>query len=223
MKTLVIDLETICSQRPGALEEIRANIKAPGNMSKPETIAAWMRDNADTAAEEAWKKTALDGSQGEIICIGFAVDDAEPKTASRRLGESEANMLHTFYQLVLNEEVNHISTVVGHNVKDFDLRFLYQRSVINGVRPTFPLRTEARYGGDFVFDTMLSWAGWGNRISLKRLCAALGIPAKEGDIDGSKIWDYVQAGRYDEICEYCMSDVSATREVYKRLTFQGVS
>jgi hypothetical protein len=36
------------------------------------------------------------------------------------------------------------------------------------------------------------------------------------------VWDYVQAGRYYEVCEYCESDVAATREVWKRMTFQGV-
>jgi predicted PolB exonuclease-like 3'-5' exonuclease len=222
MSIINLDIETIPSQRPGALEEIRAGIQAPGNMSKPETIAAWLRDNADTAAEEKWRKTALDGSQGEIVCIGWAINDEPTRSVFRRLGGDEAEMLRIFYREVKDSGVNHISTIVGHNVKDFDLRFLFQRSVINNVQPSFPLRTESRYGGDFVFDTMLTWAGWGNRISLKNLCKAIGIDAKTGDIDGANLWDAVLAGRYDEICTYCESDVAATREVYKRLTFQGV-
>lgn len=222
MHTLFIDIETIPTQRPGALDEFKATVKAPGNMSKPETIAAWMRDNAEQAATDAWRKTALDGSQGEILCIGWAIDDGEPNTVIRELGESEANILHTFYQLMINEGLDNMIQIVGHNVKDFDLRFLYQRSVIHGARPSFPLRQGQRYGGDFVFDTMAEWAGWGNRISLKNLCRALNIPVKQGDIDGANLWDAVLAGRYNEIADYCMSDVEATRAAWRKMTFQGV-
>lgn len=70
MHTLFIDIETIPSQKQGALEECRANIKAPGNMSKPETISAWMRENAESSAEDAWRKTALDGSRGGLSASG---------------------------------------------------------------------------------------------------------------------------------------------------------
>lgn len=116
--------------------------------------------------------------------------------------------------------INNLSTIVGHNIKEFDLRFLFQRAIINGVKPTFPLRTGSRYGGEFVFDTMTEWAGWGNRISLANLCKALDIPVKTGDITGATVWDAVKAGRIHDVAEYCMADVVATREVYKRLTFK---
>jgi predicted PolB exonuclease-like 3'-5' exonuclease len=218
MNTLFLDLETIPTQRPGAIEEFRANVKPPGNMSKPETIAAWMQNNADAAAEDAFRKTSFDGAQGEILCIGFAVNDDTPCHIGRAITGCESTLLHDFYSAMSGYRVDRI---VGHNVKDFDLRFLFQRSVINGAKPSFPLRTESRYCGDYVFDTMLSWAGWGNRISLKNLCAALGISVKGGDIDGSKVWDAAQDGRYEEIFSYCESDVTATREVYNRMTFGG--
>jgi hypothetical protein len=218
MKTLFLDIETIPCQAPGALEEAKANVKPPGSMSKPETIAKWMVDNADSAAEEQWRKTSFDGGRGEILCIGYAVDDGPVSIISRTIDESERDLLVLFYLTMESAGIDILTTIVGHYVKDFDLRFIFHRSVINCVRPSFPLRNEKRYG-DYVFDTMLAWAGWGNRISLKNLCAVLGIPAKEGEIDGSKVWDFAKAGRYDEINEYCKSDVEAVREVYKRLTF----
>ena len=222
MHTLVLDIESIPTQRAGALAEFKANVKAPGNMSKPETIAAWMRDNAEQSATDAWRKTALDGSQGEILCIGFAIDGNKPGHVIRRVDQSERDLLSAFYTQMELLELNNMTQIVGHNVKDFDLRFLYQRSVIHGVRPSFPLRQGQRYGGDFVFDTMTEWAGWGNRISLKNLCRALDIPVKQGDIDGANLWDAVLAGRYAEIADYCMSDVEATRAAWRKMTFQGV-
>lgn len=221
MNTLFIDLETIPSQKEGALEEIRETIAPPGNIKKQESIDKWMVENAETAAEEKWRKTALDGSRGEIICISFAVNDEPALSYHRNLDGSEGDLLRQVYNAWMALGIDHLSTIVGHNIRDFDLRFLFQRSVICGVEPCIPLRTESRYS-DFVYDTMLSWAGWGNRISLKNLCAALNIPVKEGDIDGATVWDAVLAGRYEEVGDYCRMDVEATRQVYKRMTFQGV-
>ena len=58
---------------------------------------------------------------------------------------------------------------------------------------------------------------------MDRLCRALGLPQKGDeigeDIDGSKVWDFVQAGRLDDVATYCCGDVERVREVYNRLTF----
>jgi predicted PolB exonuclease-like 3'-5' exonuclease len=75
-----------------------------------------------------------------------------------------------------------------------------------------------------VFDTMTAWAGWGGRVSLARLCAALGLPAKgseigEDEMDGSRVWDFVQAGRLDDVAEYCRGDVERVRLLHHRLNF----
>jgi predicted PolB exonuclease-like 3'-5' exonuclease len=66
---------------------------------------------------------------------------------------------------------------------------------------------------------MTAWAGARNRVSLDKLCKAFGIETPKGGIDGSKVWDYVKAGKIDEVAAYCARDVEATRKVYKRLTF----
>jgi predicted PolB exonuclease-like 3'-5' exonuclease len=75
---------------------------------------------------------------------------------------------------------------------------------------------------------MTAWAGWGGRISLDALCKALDIPTKgtelDGeDIDGSKVWDFVQAGRVSDVATYCMADVERVRTVYKRMNFVGMT
>ena len=58
----------------------------------------------------------------------------------------------------------------------------------------------------------------GNRISLDKLCKALGLPGK-GEIDGSKVWDYVRDGRIAEVADYCADDVRKVWAVYQRMTF----
>lgn len=224
MKTY-LDIETIPSQKPGMLEEIRATIEPPGSMSKPETIAKWLAENADAAAEDKWRKTALDGTRGELVVIGFATNDGQPLSHYRSLGQSEGDMLQNAFDDMALSLAGTLSNplFVGHNVLGFDIRFLFQRAVVLGIKPPFQLPTDQRYNGERVFDTMLAWAGWGNRISLAKLCAALGIAVKTGGIDGSMVWDYVQAGRVQEVASYCEEDVAAVREVYRRMTFQEVA
>lgn len=218
MINVYLDIETIPSQKPGLLEEIRAGIKPPGNISKPETIAKWMAENADAAAEDAYCKTALDGTQGEIICIGYAFNDEPANVISRRsVGDLEYDLLQTFFNKF--SSTSHY-TFVGHNIIGFDLRFLFQRAVINRVCPLCPLPVDSRYNGDRTFDTMLAWAGWGNRVKLSKVCAALGVNVKSDGIDGSMVWPYFRDGRIDEIADYCAEDVRTTRDIHRLMTFQ---
>lgn len=70
---------------------------------------------------------------------------------------------------------------------------------------------------------MTAWAGIGNRISLDKLCRVMGIPTKGSEIgdeiDGSKVWDFVQAGRIADVATYCCGDVERVREIHRRMTF----
>ena len=68
----------------------------------------------------------------------------------------------------------------------------------------------------------MQWAGVGNRVSLDKLCKALGLPGK-GEIDGSKVWDYVRDGRIAEVADYCADDVRKVWAVYRRMTFAKVT
>ncbi|MCX6808236.1 MAG: ribonuclease H-like domain-containing protein [Candidatus Berkelbacteria bacterium] len=111
---------------------------------------------------------------------------------------------------------------IGHNLMEFDLRFIYKRSVINNIKPSRFLNF-ARYRSDPIFDTMKEWEKWGAQgTSLHKLSIALGIASpKEEGIDGSKVYDYFLAGKSDEIAKYCERDVEATRKVYKRMIFES--
>jgi 3'-5' exonuclease len=224
---IYLDIETIPGQAPRLKEEIARSITPPGNYTKAETIAKWEAETKPVLVEEAYRKTSFAGDRGEVICIGWAVDDEPAQTLTRTLASPEAWLLGEFFGAVHRAiEASHkrIPRWVGHNVRDFDLRFLYQRSVVVGVRPPFALPHDARPGSDFVFDTMTAWAGWGGRVSLGRLCDALGLPAKgseigEDDMDGSRVWDLVQAGRLDDVADYCRGDVERVRLLHQRLTF----
>lgn len=128
--------------------------------------------------------------------------------------DREKDILERFNNY-LREHANRATTspqFIGHNIAKFDDRFIFQRSVINKVKP---YRTPTKIN---TFDTMTEWAGYGNTISLDKLCKVLNVEQK-GDIDGSKVWQYIQDGRVKEVAEYCAKDVERVRQIYKRMNF----
>lgn len=103
---------------------------------------------------------------------------------------------------------------------NFDIRFLLQRYIVNQIPVPFIIRYAANakpWESERVYDTMVQWAGVGNRISLDKLCLALNIESPKGDLDGSKVYDYYLQDRLEEIAEYCKRDIEATRQVFKRM------
>lgn len=227
---IYIDIETIPAQRPDVMEEIKATIKPPGTFKKPESIAEWMRTEGPAAIEEAYRRTGLDGAYGQVCVVGMAGDDGAPATifeqdwqhpeAERRILEALSARLTEW---IAPSEI-FTTCVIGHNVSAFDLRFLAQRHIVNGIRPHVAIGRAAQakpWDSDKVFDTMVQWTGSSSvRISLDKLCRALSIPTPKGELDGSKVWDFVQAGRIQEVADYCAKDVEATREVHRRMSYR---
>ena len=242
---LFIDIETVPAQRPDILDELKASMSAdlaskiaaiapPGNYKKQETIDAWYADEApkirlamqsefENELDSTYRKTSFDGAFGQVCVIGFAINDEPAITLFNEDWQDERTLLENFaYCLTSDIEHKDFVTVVGHNVASFDLRFLMHRYIVNGIRPHSVISRAAQakpWESDKVFDTMVQWAGVGNRIKLDKLCKALNVPTPKGELDGSKVWDYVNAGRIEEVATYCKKDVEATRQVYKRMTF----
>ena len=171
-------------------------------------------------------RTGLDGAFGRVCCIGLAFEDGPVSTIAN--AEDERVLLIGLAEAMdkaVEPSERLSTTVIGHNVSAFDLRFLVQRFIVRNVLPPTVLLRAAQakpWETDKVFDTMVQWAGVGNRVSLDKLCLALGIESPKGELDGSKVWEYVQAGRLDEVADYCSRDVEQMRKVYKRMTFATV-
>lgn len=172
--------------------------------------------------EDFLRGTSFDGSFGRVLCICLAVNDDPVKCYCNPLDERKT--IEQFWKVA-----GQCDLFVGHNVLDFDLRFIWQRSIVLGVRPTWQDTDKksrrylsfGRYSGRPVFDTMHEWVKWGrDSIGLEHVALSLGLPTPKGDIDGSKVWDYYREGKIKEICEYCTRDVETTRMVYKRMVFE---
>lgn len=213
-----LDIETIQTQNQAHIDRIASTIKPPATMKKVETIAEWEKNDKQSAIDEAVAKTGLDGAYGQIVCIGYAFDDGE---IARAYGKDEAGILNVFFHDLEEAKLStHTGiTFIGHNLAFFDLRFIFHRAVINGVKPPacFPINPKSWDAS--IFDTMTYWAGHGNRISLDNLCFALGIEGKT-EFTWQDVYPAYQRGDFESIGNYCKNDVEITRNVYNKLMFK---
>jgi len=220
MNKVFIDIETIPTQNESWIKELKDTVQPPATHKKPETIAKWMEENGVAAGEELVAKTSFNGGMGQIFCTGLKVTNPIIITRGDLSPESERMMLVEFNE-VMAEVVSRTYKqphFIGHNISGFDLPFLLHRMIVHKVKPGFVLPAhDAVWKGSYT-DTMALWVGNG-RVSLDSLCKYLGIESPKTELDGSKVWEYVKAGKYKEVQDYCLQDVQAIESVYKRLTF----
>lgn len=228
MKKLYFDIETIPADPSSypALEylyerKIEKKMKEK-KVSREDAVAEF------GTFEKFAEGTGFDGSFGRVLCIAYAVNNDETRVICN--DGNEKKTLEDFWFIA-----KQIDLFVGHNIMEFDLKFLLQRSIMLGVKPTWNRFSQlgvkpwemtkyldfARYKNLPIFDTMHEWSNWGNpKIGLEHLALAMGIPTPKEGIDGSEVWNFYQAGKVKEICDYCMRDVETTRAVYKRIAFE---
>ena len=217
---IFIDLETIQSQQVRIINRLLANVKIqpPANYKKQETIDKWIEDNTQRIMDEAISKTVFNGSYGEIVTVGYAVDDMPVHSLQRNADLDEHEILQRFFDHLnmFCHEKNRIIdfTWVAHNA-DFDLPYLKKRCIINEV-DTYGITIPTGRYDKRIYCTMQQWAGFGNRISMDDLAFILGIAGKQG-MTGADVYPAWQAGEYEKIAEYCRHDVTVLREIYGRI------
>ncbi len=86
-KSIVIDIETIGTSRKDVIDYIAATVKPPATYKKAESIAEWHKEQGPAAIAEAVAKTGLDGAFGQVVCIGYQLDDMESPFVLHGLNE----------------------------------------------------------------------------------------------------------------------------------------
>lgn len=213
---LYLDIETIPSQSPEYAARLAETLKPPANYKNEDAIAKWRADNTDAAIA----KTSFDGGRGHVCCIAWAYGDELIRSNKvTNIDTHERGVISTFFDSL---DKYHSTTIVGHYVGGFDIRFLTQRAVCLGVKlpPSNVWPRDPKPWSDSIDDTMLMWAGQKGTVSLDELGDILGIPGK-GDFTGADVAAAWERGEHDRIAEYCREDVERTRAIHKRFLDVG--
>lgn len=157
MKKLYLDIETIPALND-QYETLRILYKKSQEKNK----------NQKKDFEQYLIDTSFDGSFGKIFCIGYAINNNPADVLYIKNNEKE--ILENFWEIAKDANL-----FIGHNVMDFDLRFIYQRSIVNRIKPSRELNF-ARYRNFPIYDTMKEWVKWSMIfIGLEHIALALDI------------------------------------------------
>ena len=208
---IFIDIESIPAGDP--IDPM--TMTPPGNISKPETIAAWYKDKAIDIAAEKYRARALDSMAGEIICIGYAVNDEPTRCLT---GENDEKRTLHHFQTVISEtqRINPI-TFIGWNIVAFDIPFIWRKAIkygLTGLRNAF---NRDRYKGNHL-DLMLAWgADWKDFRKMEDVARFLEVPGECTKVTGATVYDAYLAGNMDGIVAHCRNDVETVRAIYRRI------
>jgi 3'-5' exonuclease len=224
-RRLFIDVETLPPP-----EEARASVNPALVFKLENRCRAPQPDAGVECTEEQFRRLALHAEYGRMLCVGMIVEQDGEVVCQGVLGRErqslkfhldEARTLRGFWNQLRGFDERR-DLIIGHNIYEFDLPFLYKRSVILKVQPSVRL-SFARYRSRPIFDTMKEWELWAWRpgIKLEELAEVLQLGMSKTDgMDGDCIYDRFREGCHREIADYCMRDVELTREIYYRLIFE---
>lgn len=209
---IFIDIETQPTKDVNLIKKLTSTIQPPSNYKKQESIDKWWAVNGAEKEQEAIQKTALDGLYGSIRCIGYAIEDNEPEII---MGD-EYDILSNFFEVLegVEADLRYTPDICGHNIIDFDLKFINHRAIVNGIRPPHFFGQYMRKS-DVVYDTMRMWSGWRDTVSLENLAQGLLGRGKTGN--GKDVFKMDD----EQVAQYCKDDIELTRDVFWKMTFTG--
>lgn len=210
LATVYVDVETVPTLRPDVMARIATkhlDDKDPEKTRKK--------------VDEEHRKTSLDGTFGEIVCISFAVDDGPVRSFSRDLMGSECEVVRQF-AFAMDDLARDVGAenilYVAHNA-DFDRKFLTKRMCIHQLDGPKGLAARGVKSWDSQWRcTMDTWMDeWKGRISLADLALALSLPVGKDDLPGSEVYDAMLRGEVARVVSHCERDVELVRAVWQRL------
>lgn len=182
-----------------------------------ETLSQKYPDNKSLTDEELFtQKAALQAEFGRIVCISFGriiYKDGEPTFTVAAISSEDEHEILTKAQKSISKIFSSGGTLVGHNIKRFDIPYLCKRLLINGLSTPAELHFHSKKPWEIpIQDTMDVWSfgAWQEGFSsLELICDVLGIQSPKGEMRGEEVPAAFWQGRLAEITQYNMEDVIA--------------
>lgn len=171
-------------------------------------------DDADDfeAAMAEWKKLSFNPFGCRIVALGIR-STKHHVTMLAKNDDEERELLR-----VLWKHIARFKTRCGYNITGFDDAVLVMRSMLLGVESS-QLISRKKFGDRASIDLMTVLFPSGQAQKLKEVCRMLGIVPPVGyEMSGDKVFDYVEAGRWQEVADYVESDAVIEFELYQRLS-----
>lgn len=229
LRWLALDIETTHARPEEAERHLRLHFNPPSNMKTPEAIG---RRFLEMAASRQEKRALLESAPIVIVSTCSTVERRllhclREEAAHQRAdgswveGFADRRAMLLALRFGLDALVGDDTELVGHNIRSFDLVRLRWSYVREGLRIPRALAREDQP----VFDTMREF---GRRFSsvdkpfvaLADLLEEFGLPNHKGEMDGSMVPEYVEAGRVEELVDYALKDAAIEAELYLRMTGQ---
>lgn len=164
----------------------------------------------------------VEEDRGMILLEGERTEehDWEKVPHSKIFRGSEQDLLQKFWKTVGRPSARRRQPqVVTYNGRGYDGPMLMVRSAQLGVTPSRNL-VPNRYAMDDhcdLMDVLCFHGATRDRYSLDYWCRRFDIESPKGSIDGSQVARAYRDGRIEDIGEYCLRDVRATGELFRRL------
>jgi DNA polymerase elongation subunit (family B) len=128
---------------------------------------------------------------------------------------SEKTLLETFWKIVARRD----RRLVTYNGRGYDGPILTIRSAQLGIVPSRNLVPNRYHVHDHcdLLDVLTFHGASRDRYSLDYWCRRFDVESPKGSIDGSQVGRAYREGRIDDIGEYCLRDVRATAQLYRKL------
>lgn len=190
------------------LESIMPEFKAAANLKDPAKIAASIAEKRESFVSDA----ALDATTGRVLAIGHFIGESYGELH----GPDEAALLTGFWNILRSfQSGNQAFELIGFNSNQFDLPFLFQRSIALNVPIPLGLR-QGRYWANHVIDLREVW-NFGRKEqkgSLDHICRSLGLGQKSGSgADFAKLYETDP----EKALAYLKNDCLLTKKLAERI------
>jgi len=216
MSAVAFDLEPIPNiDRIKDLPEVPVKPVAK-NLKDPDKIAAAEEKNLleqKAAQDEQVQKMGLDPLWGQIAVFAYADGTGHSDAFNLNDEGSEENLLKRAWA-VLSEYNRYIT----FNGIQFDIPFLIKRSFLCRVRPTKSISTKMYYIDNHL-DLRMILGNW-DRMAKGKMddyCKLVLGTGKTDGIDGSKVWEYWQQQRFEEVARYGKQDAEITYKLFEKM------
>lgn len=209
---LIIDIETYRNvDNLPFLKYKMGDIQPPANYKDPEKIAQYKAEQT----VKLYEKAALSPLTGKIILIGMYSERASFLTTmpiSLELDSyfmNEQAMLAKFWDIL----DNNADIIVSYNGKQFDMPFIYARSLLVGVKPTVAWNDLCNKYNNRIHIDLFQMLGEGRLQEWAYLIGATNTLDSEGNMVGK----WFEQGDYQSVIDHCHADLLNTFAVAEKV------